>query len=118
MASANLIVFRGSTRSPHTTKDFVREFDSVIRRYTARKIDAEELQMAKRVIAMEYLSELQSNSSLALDFATSEIIYGSWKALIDWYEQVMRVTAEDVERVAKQYLVKSRRTVATIEPKS
>jgi predicted Zn-dependent peptidase len=64
---------------------------------------------------MEYLAHLRSNQSLALDFATSQLAYGTWKASVEWYDKMMQVSLEDVKRVAAQYLVSSQRTIATIE---
>jgi predicted Zn-dependent peptidase len=64
---------------------------------------------------MEYLGHLQSSQSLALDFASSELVYGSWKASVEWYDKMTQVTVDDVKRVVQKYLTDDRRTIATIE---
>jgi predicted Zn-dependent peptidase len=71
--------------------------------------------MAKRSIGMEYLGHLSSNQSLALDFATSQLAFGTWRASVDWYDQMMKVSVHDVKRVAAEYLIPKQRTIATIE---
>jgi predicted Zn-dependent peptidase len=73
------------------------------------------MERAKRGIAMQYLGHLKSNGSLAADFASSEVVHGSWAASFDWYEQMLKVTPEDVQRVAQKYLVPKNRTIGFLE---
>jgi len=58
---------------------------------------------------------LESSQGLAIDFASSELLHGGWQAAIDWYEQAMAVTKEDIARVAKIYLRPQARTIARVE---
>jgi predicted Zn-dependent peptidase len=64
---------------------------------------------------VEYLGHLRSNQSLALDFATSQLAYGTWKASVEWYDKMLQVSLADIQRVAKQYLVPTQRTIGAIE---
>jgi predicted Zn-dependent peptidase len=118
VAYPNLLMFSATVKAPHTTDDVLQAFDAVIARFRQTGPTAEQLQIAKRSIGMEYLRHLQSNQSLALDFASSELMYGSWKASVEWYDQVMKVTLEDVRRVADKYLVPEARTIGTVERKT
>jgi len=111
----NLLMFAGSVKAPHSPDTFINAFDGVIKRFRRSGATEEQLEIAKRSIGMEYLSHLKSNQSLALDFATAELAYGSWKAGVDWYDQVLKVTTEDIKRVAQQYLVSNQRTIGVIE---
>jgi predicted Zn-dependent peptidase len=111
----NLLMFAGTVKAPHNPDTFLRAFDKVVERFVRNGVSQEALEIAKRAIGMQYLAHLSSNQSLALDFATSELTYGTWQASVEWYDKMLAVTVEDVERVARTYLKESQRTVATIE---
>lgn len=115
VAYPNLLMFSATVKAPHTTDDVLQAFDAVIARFRRTGATAEQLQIAKRSIGMEYLRHLQSNQSLALDFASSELMYGSWKASVEWYDKVMKVTLDDIKRVADKYLIPETRTIGTVE---
>lgn len=111
----NLLMFSASVKAPHSTDQVINAFDTVINRFRTTGATAEQLQVAKRSIGMSYLGHLQSSQALALDFATSELAFGSWRASVNWYDEMSRVTLDDIKRVAARYLVPEARTVATIE---
>ncbi len=116
-AYPNLLSFTLVPRSPHTNEEVLSAFDAVIKKFLRTKVSEETLTIAKRSMAVDYLGHMKSNSSLALDFASSELYYGSWRALIDWYDSAMAVTTDDIMRVAAQYLTKENRTIGMIESK-
>lgn len=118
VAYPNLLMFAATVKAPHTTDQLLRAFDSVVDRFRRTGPTQEQLEIAKRSIGMEYLGHLQSSQSLALDFASSELVYGSWKASVEWYDKMSQVTVEDVKRVVQQYLIPERRTIATVERSS
>lgn len=118
VAYPNLLMFSASVKSPHTTDQLIRAFDVVLDRFRRTGPTQEQLDIAKRSIGMEYLGHLQSSQSLALDFASSELVYGSWKASVEWYDKMSKVTTEDVKRVVQKYLVSDRRTIGTVERSS
>jgi predicted Zn-dependent peptidase len=115
VAYPNLLMFDATVKAPHTTQAVLEAFDTVITRFRRTGATAEQLEIAKRSIGMDYLGHLQSNQSLALDFASSELVYGSWKASVEWYDQVMKVSLDDIKRVAEKYLVPENRTIGTVE---
>lgn len=115
-AYPNLLMFSASVKAPHSPDDVLHAFDSVITRFKRSGATAAQLEVAKRAIGVAYLGHLQSNQSLALDFASSELEYGTWKASVDWYEAMSKVTVPDIKRVAEKYLSSDSRTIAVIEP--
>jgi predicted Zn-dependent peptidase len=108
-------MFIAPVKSPHSTDEVIDAFDAVVAKFKRTGATQEQLEIAKRSIGMEYLDHLRSNQSLALDFASSELVYGSWKASVEWYDKVMSTSLADVKRVTEQYLVDSQRTIGTIE---
>jgi predicted Zn-dependent peptidase len=115
LAYPNLFMFIATVKSPHVPDQVIEAFDGVIEKFKKQGPTAEQLEMAKRSIGMSYLEQLRSNQGLALDLASSELLFGSWRTSVDWYDKVMRVTTEDVRRVAREYLISDQRTIATIE---
>ncbi|MBN8549285.1 MAG: insulinase family protein, partial [Deltaproteobacteria bacterium] len=82
-AYPNLFVFYASARSPHTNAEVLAAFDDVIKKFTSSKVSEEDLEVAKRAVAMDHLSHLKSNLALAQDFVTSELLSNNWKAMLD-----------------------------------
>jgi predicted Zn-dependent peptidase len=115
VAYPNLLMFAATPKAPHSSEDVLTAFDSVIARFTKSGPTEEQLVVAQRSIGMDYLAHLQSNQSLALDLASAELVFGTWKASVEWYDKMKAVTLADVKRVSEQYLTPERRTVATIE---
>jgi predicted Zn-dependent peptidase len=118
VASPNLFLFASSLKNPHTTEDFVEVFDSVITKFLSTGPTQEQLEIAKRSIQMSFLQQLNSSQSIALDLASSELLFGSWKAQLDWIEKAMKVTVDDVRRVAEQYLQNDFRLIGAVERSS
>lgn len=114
-AYPNLMIFYASTTNPYRNQDVLDAFDAVIGRFKSGGITAEDLAIAKRSVAMQYLAHLKSNMSLAKDFSESEAIYNNWKASLDWYDDLVNVSVADVNRVAEKYLIEDARTIAVIE---
>lgn len=115
VAYPNLLMFAGSVKAPHSPDTFLTAFDAVINRFKRTGATPEQLEIAQRSIGMEYLGHLRSNQSLALDFATSQLAYGTWQASVEWYDKMLQVSLQDINRVAREYLVSKHRTIGTIE---
>ncbi len=114
VAYPNLLMFGATPKAPHSADDVLVAFDSVMKRFVKTGATEEQLQVAKRSIGMDFLMHLQSSQSLALDLASSELVFGSWRASVDWYDKMSTVTTADIKRVAQEYFVPEKRTVATI----
>ena len=117
IAYPNFMAFFITPRAPHSTREALKAFDNVLQTFRAKGPSAEDLLIAKRATAVEYLNGFKSNLSLALNFATSEVVYNDWKAAFDWYEKAMTVKESDIQRVARQYLVSEKRSVLQLEKK-
>lgn len=111
----NLSMFSATVSSPHTNQEVLEAFDDLIHKFKNTGVTQAQLDIAKRSIAMSYLAQLKSNLSLAQDFASAELLYGDWKASINWYNEVMRVTPEDIQRVTNAYLINSNRIIGMVE---
>jgi predicted Zn-dependent peptidase len=114
-AYPNLLIFHSALRQPHTAAELLTTFDSVLKEFIETGPTEEQVAIAKRAVAMAYLTRMGSSMSIALDLASSEILYDDWRAGLQWYDEAMAVTAQDVKRVAGQYLKPQQRTVVTIK---
>ncbi len=77
----------------------------------------EEVDRAKTSILQRMDRTFANSQSLALDL-NEVIASGDWRLLFTNYEELKRVTAEDVTNVAGRYFKDSNRTVATFVPES
>ena len=56
------------------------------------------------------ISQLESNPGLANSLATYYALYGDWRKLFTAIDEIDKVTAEDVQRVAQTYFTEKSRT--------
>jgi len=71
----------------------------------------------KTKIRADLIRQLDSNSGMAGALASYYVNYGDWRKMFTGIDEIDKVTADDVQRVARKYLVPDTRTVAyTIQP--
>lgn len=85
-------------------------------RLKAEPVSAEEINKARKQITTSMLRRLQDNSGLARMLSSYQLL-GDWRYLVDYEEQLNKVTAEDIMAVANRYLNAENRTVATLSRK-
>ncbi|MBX9687201.1 MAG: insulinase family protein [Candidatus Obscuribacterales bacterium] len=107
---------------PGNSTEKVKEiFWSEIDKLKNSAVPAEELEKARNQILRNYFSG-SSYNSLQRSLGKAELLaeytsfFGDPKYLDDDIEAVMKVNADDVQRVAKKYLTKESITVIDIEP--
>jgi len=76
--------------------------------------DERELERVRNQVAAGEIRRMTSNLGLAFQLADSEALLGDWRDTFRTPEALAAVTAEDVRRVAAQYLVERNRTVAVL----
>jgi zinc protease len=76
----------------------------------------EELQKAKTQEIADYYRALRSIAGRAQEVGEAEVIFGDYHLLPSVEQKVNAVTAADVQRVMKEYLKPTNRTVATLIP--
>jgi predicted Zn-dependent peptidase len=97
--------------------DMQKALDLVMERFIQQKVDAQTLARVKVKTRASLIRQLDSNAGLANLLTTYYAIYGDWRKMFTSLEELDKVTAEDVQRVARQTFVPQRRTVAyTVAP--
>lgn len=89
---------------------------SEIERLRAAPPSAEELEKAKRGFEVSLVGSLRTANALAGRNAEELLVFGRIRPLEERLEEVRRVTAEDVQRVAARYLLPDKRSVVHVVP--
>jgi predicted Zn-dependent peptidase len=98
----------------HSLEENEKECYAVIDRLKNQKVDDETLKRVKTLIRAGVIRQLDSNEGLATQLTFYYVNYGDWRKLFTGLEDIDRVTADDVQRVARKYFVPEGRTVAYI----
>jgi predicted Zn-dependent peptidase len=91
----------------------------ILEKLKKEKVDEATLARVKTKIRASLIRQLDSNSGMASQLTHYYVNYGNWRKLFTGIEEINKVTADDVQRVARKYFVEDDRTVAfTVKPKS
>jgi predicted Zn-dependent peptidase len=85
----------------HTTAENEKAFYEVLERFKSQKVDGVTLARVKTKTRADLIRRLDSNSGLAGLLTAYHAIYGDWRKLFTSLDELDAVTAEDVQRVAK-----------------
>ena len=99
----------------HTNQECEEAIYAEIERLKTELVLPEELEKAKTRSRASLIRELASNEGLAAETAFYEVVSGDWRNMFKQLEKIDQVTAEDIQRVAKQYFTTKNRTVGVIE---
>ncbi len=110
-----LFLFYAVPAKGHTYQECEEAIYEEIEKLKAELVDPEELAKAKTRARAGLIRQLDSNSGLAAQITFYEVVTGDWRNLFTQLDQIDEVTAEDVQRVAKEYFTKKNRTVGVIE---
>jgi predicted Zn-dependent peptidase len=77
-------------------------------------VTAEELEGVKAREKAKFLDSIDSNMGLAMGLAFAQNLQGDWREMFRNLDRIDKVSAADIERVAKATFVKSNRTVGEI----
>ncbi|MBV8731898.1 MAG: insulinase family protein, partial [Acidobacteriia bacterium] len=89
-----------------------KALDDVLESFKAQKVDAQTLMRVKTKARAEVIRRLDNNAGLASLLTANYAAYGDWRKLFTSLDDLDKVTAEDVQRVAQKYFVTPSRTVA------
>ncbi len=101
----------------HTAAENEKELDKLIANLQNTKVDDASLARVKIRTRATLIRQLDDNAGLAQLLASYYANFGDWKKLFTELDEVDKVTADDVQRVAKKYFTPDNRTVAlTFQP--
>src|SRR5436309_2339441 len=103
-------------RPKRTAAVLEERIDAVVEGLRAKPVPDDELAKAKRQLRAEYVEGLKTVSGKANKLGFFETVFGDYRALFGLEDAWRAVTADDVQRVARTYLVPTHRTVVVLEP--
>ena len=112
--SVNLFVLSVTPARDHTVEENRKALDDLVTRLQSKPVDAETLARVKNVLRGRFARILGSNRQLANLLSAFYAGYGDWRRLFAVFTQYDRLTGEELQRVALEYLNPAGRTVAYI----
>jgi len=103
-------------RPKRTAAALEERIDAVVEGLQAKRVPDDELAKAKTQLRAEYVEGLKTVSGKANKLGFFETVFGDYRALFGLEDAWRAVTADDVQRVARTYLVPTHRTVVVLEP--
>ena len=114
--SETLFVFDGTPTAAHTIAELetaIRQEIESVRNELASK---EELERIKAQVVASAVYELDSVFYQAMQIGTLETVGLDWRLIDQYVEKIRSVTPEQVQQVARKYLVDDALTIAVLEP--
>ena len=108
----SLFLFYVIPSSGHSVEENEKALYTIIDRVKKDKVDDATILRIRTKLRAGLIRKLDSNSGLAAELCSYSVNFGDWRRLFTELEEYNKVTADDVLRVAKTYLVESARTVA------
>jgi len=101
-----------------TTADLESALSAEIKRIQEEGVTARELRKAKNQIEAEYLMGLDSNFYRAMQLGKAETVGAGYEYVLRYAEKIRNVRLEDIQRVARQYLIEDGKSVGVLIPQS
>lgn len=113
----HLFILSATPLAPHSTTEVEAALYEELERLKKEPVSTRELQKVKNQIEAEQVRSLSSNSGLAGILTYFQTVVGDWRYFARYRDEIEKITPEDVQRVARQYLVPANRTVAILVKK-
>ena len=114
---AGFFSFSGEVKGDSDPRELEQAWYAELKRLQDEPVPAAELQKVKNQFAASNFRRLKSNFFLLVQLGYSEGL-GTWEEINDGPKRIDAVTAEDLQRVARQYFDENNRSVATYRRKA
>jgi len=108
----NAFLFIAAPNPGKTIEEIQKAWQDILRRLKEQTVDTETMERVKTKIRASLIRQLDSNPGLASQLAFYHVNYGDWRKLFTGIQEIEKVTAADVQRVARQYLNDKTATLA------
>ena len=109
----SLFIFFLVPSGGHTLEENEKAVYEIVERAKNTLPDKATLDRIKTKLRAAVIQSLDSNTGLASTLATYQASFGDWRRVFTELEDYNKITAEDVQRVAREYLVENSRTVVS-----
>lgn len=112
----SLFIFDGVPAHEHTVEELEAALREEIKRVQDHLVDPKELQRVKTQVITNNVYERDSMFYQAMQIGSLETVGLPWQIKDTYVDSIRAVTAEQVQVVARKYLVDDRLTVALLDP--
>ncbi len=112
----SLFLLDGTPAEGHTTAELEQALRTAIEQLKKEPVTAEELARVKAQVVAGKTYEQDSPFYQAMQMGTLETVGLGWRWMEEYSDKVTAVTAEQVQAVARKYLIDDRLTIAELEP--
>lgn len=116
-ADPGVFIFGVSMKPGQSTGPAEDVLNSEIQKIQNNLVSEKELQKAKNQVMRDFVEGLTTIDGRAQALAINEIIFGSYEKLYSDLAEYSKITAKDIQRVAKQYFKPARKVVTILNPK-
>jgi predicted Zn-dependent peptidase len=114
----NLFIFFSVAAAGKTNQENQKAMLEEIEKLRTELVSDEELARVKARARAQLVRQLSSNSGLAGQLASHQVLTGDWRNLFRRLEAIDKVTHEDIRRVAQTYFTERNRTVGYLVPET
>jgi len=111
----NLFVIDAIPRHPHTTAELEAAIYRELDRLKEEPVADQELTKVRNRLVTDQLRQLRSNSGLARLLTSYQSLAGDWRYLATFTAEIEKLSAEDIQAVARQYFTPANRTVVVMQ---
>lgn len=112
----SLLMLDGSPANGHTVAELEKALRQQVANLRDQAVTRDEMERVKAQVLADHVYEEDSVFYQAMRIGTLEAVGLGWRAADDYVPRVQAVTAEQVQAVARKYLVDDRLTIAELEP--
>jgi predicted Zn-dependent peptidase len=110
-----LFVFFATPSQGHTTQESEEAVVTEIERLKTEPVSDQDLEKFRTRSQASVVRALASNRGLARQLTFYEVVTGDWRNLFKQLDEINQVTAQDIQRVAKEYFTSKNSVVGVIE---
>ena len=111
-----LFLFDGTPAGEHSVEELQQALQQQVKRLQDKPVEADELQRVKSRVVADDVYEQDSTFYQAMKIGQLEAAGLDWRLADEYVERINAVTAEQVQAVARKYLVEEHLTVAYLDP--
>jgi predicted Zn-dependent peptidase len=112
----NLVAFYAVSAAGKTAAECQSAIEDEIEKIKKESVSEDELTKFKNRSIMNLLDQMNNNANMAALLTYSDVVLGGYGKIFDQIDAIKAITADDIKRVANQYLVKNNRTIGEIIP--
>ncbi len=114
----NMLFIYGTAIGKNSPEELEKSIVAQLEKLKTEPVSKEELERAKNQLISELLFKMSSNFGLAESLTYFQAVAGNWKYLTEHASVLETITPQEIQTVAKKYLVKSNQTVSILKPSS